>query len=97
MGTQSPTLVSPLMAVIAILALPRASPRGSGCIGVSCPGHGGVWWLVVVLSGGGRWCGVLQGPVSLACEVTLSLSPRLNLPWHKTSCPGWQLILGGSV
>lgn len=58
------------------------------------------WWCVVARGGafwGGRWCGVLWGPVSLACEVTLSLSPRLNLPWHKTSCPGWQLIWGGSV
>lgn len=50
---------------------------------------GGAFW-----AGDMVWCGALS---HLAVRSPCPLSPRLNLPWHKTSCPGWQLILGASV
>lgn len=63
-------------------------------------------WCVVMLLGGwgGAWekwhCMRPDHSMSLSHWAGRSpwpLSPRLNSPWHKTSFPGWQLILGADA
>lgn len=78
MGTRSPTLVSPFMAMVTILGLPQASLRASGV-------HRGCHVLSMVVCGDSWWCflgrghSVVWGPVSLGCEVTLSPESQAQL------------------
>lgn len=60
-----------------------------GCHDLGMAVCGDLWWCF--WAGEVLWCGALS---PLAVRSPYPLSPRLNLPCHKTSCPGWQLILG---